>query len=101
MPAAVGMASAAQASPVVAAAALAMPDCDHHQHMHKAPVKGTQKSAVHGNCVTGCALCFGVVSAHASAVAYTVLTGSALIPVHAPDEISSMMDSPPFRPPRA
>jgi len=101
MPGARGTASAGQQSPVVASAAQTMPDCEHHQGMHQAPVKETQKSADHGTCITGCALCFGIMSGHASTVAYTLLTGTALMPVHAPDEISSLMGSPPFRPPRA
>lgn len=101
LPGMTGFASAAQAAPAVTAVAQATPDCESHRHMHHAPVKQTQKSADHGTCITGCALCFGVVSAHVSAVAYTLLTGTALMPVHAPDEISSLMGSPPFRPPRA
>ena len=101
LPGMTGFASAGQAGPVVVAAAQAMPDCESHRHMHQAPVKQTQKSADHGTCITGCALCFGVVNDHTSAVAYTLVPGAALMPVHAPDEISSLMGSPPFRPPRA
>lgn len=101
LPGMTGFASAGQTGPVVAATAQAMPDCESHRHMHHAPVKQTQKSTDHGTCITGCALCFAVVSAHVSDVAYAMLPGAALMPVHAPDEISSLMGSPPFRPPRA
>ena len=99
-PLSMGIAAApAQAS--AAAVTQAMPDCDHHQHMHGAPSTDTQKSADHGTCVTMCGLCSVVVGSDTLIVAYVLAAGSMLTPAHAADNISSLMGSPPFRPPRA
>lgn len=100
LPASMGVMTAAAATQT-AAAVQAMPDCEHHQHMHKAPVKQTQKSAEHDACISNCAMCFGFVSADAVNVSYTVLAGAALTPALEPDDLSSLMGTPPFRPPRA
>ena len=100
LPASMGVAAAAPAAnSMVAAAAQAMPDCEHHQH--QVPTKQTQKDADHGGCVVSCALCFGFVDAGATAIAYTVAPGAVLKLAPAQDSISSLMGSPPFRPPRA
>ena len=100
LPASMGIATAAPTASTVAAAAQAMPDCDHHQHQHQVPVKQTQNTDDHGTCIAGCALCFGFVGADVSAVAYTVPASAALKFVCAREAISSLMGSPPFRPPR-
>ncbi len=101
LPASMNVASAAAptTSPV-ASAAQAMPDCDHYRHQHQPPAKETQKTIDHNNCVTSCALCFGFVGTDVSPIAYTITPGAMLVPVLTAEDISSLMGSPPFRPPR-
>jgi hypothetical protein len=100
LPASMGIASAAPGSgDVVAAATQAMPDCEHHKH--QVPLKQTQKSADHGACVVSCALCFGFVGATGTATTYVLSPIAVLELKHATDDVSSLMGSPPFRPPRA
>ena len=100
-PLSMGFAVAAPVASNAASVAATMPDCDHHQHQHGAPSAPTQKNADHGNCITGCALCSVVVSTDASTISYLMAASSTLTPVHAADSLSSLMGSPPFRPPRA
>jgi hypothetical protein len=100
LPVSAGFASAAPAAaPTVASVLQAMPDCDHHQH--QAPSKQTHNTADHDACLVSCALCFGFVGAEVSGIAYAVIPGAALQPVHARVDLSSLMGSPPFRPPRS
>ena len=100
LPLSMGFAVAAPAQASAAATMTqAMPDCDHHQH--GAPTTDTQKSLDHGTCITGCALCFGLVEASATDVAYQMTAFAALTPAYVADSVSSLMGSPPFRPPRA
>lgn len=98
LPATLGFAAgASMASDVTVTQA--MPDCDHH---HSAPSGPTQKTADHGACMAACALaCFGFTATHVSGIAYSVPASAALKPVRASTAISSLMGSPPFRPPRA
>jgi len=78
----------------------AMPDCDHHHHA--APADKTQKSADHAACMAACAaICFGFTATDVSGIAYSAPVSAALKLVHADTAISSLMGSPPFRPPRA
>jgi uncharacterized protein involved in copper resistance len=101
LPASMGIVSAAPAANgIIVASATAMPDCDHHHH-DKAPGKETQKTAHHGACVVGCALCFGFVDAVATSVAYRIPSSAALQVPRVRIGLSSLMGSPPFRPPRA
>ncbi len=101
LPLSMGFAAAAPAQASVAASAVeGMPDCMHHQHDGAASGQ-TQKSIDHGACLTGCALCFGYVDASAADVAYVMAAGGALIVTPADAAHSSLMGSPPFRPPRA
>ena len=101
-PLSMGFALAAPASASSAASVAAtMPDCDHHLHQHGAPSAPTQKTVGHGNCITGCALCSVVVSTVASTVYYLMAASSMLTPAPAANDLSSLMASPPFRPPRS
>jgi len=100
LPLSAAFASAAPASaPVTVAAVQVMPDCDHHRH--GALGGETQKPFDHGACIAGCALCFGFVDAAFVEFAYALPGSSAVLPVPAHIDLSSLMGSPPFRPPRA
>ncbi len=101
LPASMGVATAAPSAGAVTVAAPAMPDCEHHRHQHPAPVKQTQKTVDHSNCITGCALCFGFVGPEFTGMAHVITPSAALQPMLASADISSLMGSPPFRPPRA
>jgi len=97
-----GFATAAPASAqVTAVSARAMPDCNHHQHQYGSPSEQTQKTFDHNTCITGCALCFGFVGTNAAEIVYAMPASTTLAPAHAGDDFSSLMGSPPFRPPRA
>jgi hypothetical protein len=100
-PLSMGFAVAAPQANTAATMMQAMPDCDHHQHQHGAPNGPTQKTVDHGNCITGCALCSIVINTDASAISYVMAASSMLTPAPAADSLSSLMGSPPFRPPRA
>jgi hypothetical protein len=77
-----------------------MPDCD--QHQHQAPSKQPQKSADDGACLAACAIhCFNFTGLNVSAITFSSLVVAALKPLRAGSNISSLMGSPPFRPPRA
>jgi hypothetical protein len=78
-----------------------MPDCDHHQHHHGAPSGETHKPFDHSNCIAACALCFGFVDARVSEIAYALPASSEVRPAPVSTDLSSLMGSPPFRPPRA
>ena len=93
-----GVASTASS---VTSVAQATPDCDHHRQHDKTPSKQTQKTAEHGVCVVNCALCFGFVGPEFTGIAYSVPISAALKPARVLNPLSSLMGSPPFRPPRA
>jgi hypothetical protein len=98
LPAATGFAAGATTAMEISASS-AMPDCDHH---HNAPDGKTQKSMDDGACMAACALnCFNVMAAASSAVAFSPPASAALKPVRTSGNISSLMGSPPFRPPRS
>ena len=101
LPATVGFAASVTAATDMSVTQ-AMPDCDHHQHQHQAPSKQSQKSADHAACMAACAaICFGFTAFDVSGIAYAAPAGAALKPLRASTAISSLMGSPPFRPPRA
>ena len=78
----------------------ATPDCGHHHHT--APADKTQKSADHAACMAACAaICFGFTAFDVSGIAYAAPVSATLKLVRADTSISSLMGSPPFRPPRA
>ena len=98
LPAATGFAADATTAMEISAVP-AMPDCDHH---HNAPGGKTQKSMDDGSCMAACALnCFNVMAAAFSAVAFSPPASAALKPARTSSNISSLMGSPPFRPPRS
>lgn len=98
LPAVTGFAvSAATATEI--SAVEAMPDCDHH---HNAPSDRTQKTADDCGCMAACALkCFNFMAAGLSGIAFLSPASEALKPARTSGNISSLMGSPPFRPPRA
>lgn len=99
LPASLGFVPGAAAATTVAVVD-AVPDCDHHHHT--APAKETQKTADHSACLAACAaICIGVTPTNVSGIAYSALEAAALKPGRSHDRISSLMGSPPFRPPRA
>lgn len=99
LPATVGFAASVAAATEMSVTH-AMPDCDHHHH--SAPADKTQKSADHAACMAACAaICFGFTATDVSGIAYTAPVSAALKPLRASTAISSLMGSPPFRPPRA
>jgi hypothetical protein len=101
LPLSAGFATAAPGSALVTVSAVqVVPDCDHYQHHHGAPSGETQKPFDHGACVTGCALCFGFVGASVSEIAYGLPASSTVLPAPVSTDLSSLMGSPPFRPPR-
>jgi hypothetical protein len=98
LPATVGFTASAIAATEMSVTQ-AMPDCDHH---HKMLVDKTQKSADHGACMAACAaVCFGFTTADVSGFVYLAPVSAALKPLRASTAISSLMGSPPFRPPRS
>lgn len=102
LPASVGFAAgAAMATDTVVTQAMPMPDCDHHHH--NAPNGTTQKTAHDGACLAACAVaCFGFAAAtNVSGIAYLAPVSAALKPLRASTAISSLMGTPPFRPPRS
>jgi hypothetical protein len=98
LPASIGIANAAPAATAVVSAEQAVPDCDHH---HNVAGDQTRKTADGGARLAGCALCFVVVATDVSGVVYSALTSAALMPVRLSSNHSSLMGSPPFRPPRS
>ena len=98
LPATIGIA-AGVATATEISAAQKMPDCDHHHN--NMPNGQTQKTADGCAYPAGCALCFAFVVPGVSGVAYAVSFNTRLDPVLAATNISSLMGSPPFRPPRA
>ena len=99
LPATVGFAADASSAANVEAAQ-AMPDCDHHHH--NAPSGKPQKSADDGACLAACAIhCFNFTGPNVSAITFSSLVVAALKPLRVDSNISSLMGSPPFRPPRA
>lgn len=99
LPAAVGF-TAGVAAATDMSVTQAMPDCDHDQRT--APADKTQKSADHAACMAACmAICFGFTATNVSGIAYSAPVVAALKPARASGHISSLMGSPPFRPPRA
>lgn len=99
LPATVGFAASVAAATELSVTQ-ATPDCDHHHHT--APADKTQKSTDHAACMAACAaICFGFTAFDASGIAYAAPVSAALKPLRASTAISSLMGSPPFRPPRA
>lgn len=99
LPAAVGFAASVGAATEMSATQ-AMPDCDHHRH--SAPADQTQKSADHAACMAACAaICFGFTATDVTGIAYAAPVSAALKPLRTSTALSSLMGSPPFRPPRA
>ena len=98
LPAATGFAAGATTAMEISASP-AMPDCDRH---HNAPGGKTQKSMDDGACMAACALnCFNVMAAAFTGIAFSSPATAALKPARTSGNISSLMGSPPFRPPRA
>jgi len=98
LPATIGFAASTTAATEMSVTQ-AMSDCDHH---HKVPADKTQKSADHGACMAACAaICFGFTATDVSGFAYLAPVTAALKPLRASTAISSLMGSPPFRPPRS
>ena len=99
LPAAVGFAASVAAATEMSVTQ-AMPDCDHHRHA--APADKTQKPTHDAACLAACAaICFGFTATDVSGIAYAAPVSAALKLVRADTAISSLMGSPPFRPPRA
>jgi hypothetical protein len=99
-PLAMGFAGAGPTQAPAATMSQDVPDCDHHQH-HGAPSGQTQKDSDHTTCPIGCTLCFVVANVAIPEVTYSVPVSTSLQPVYAGTPLSSLMGSPPFRPPRA
>jgi len=77
----------------------AISDCDHH---HNAPAGQTHKAINGGACMADCALsCFSFAATGYSAIAFSSPVSDTLKPARVSDSISSLMGSPPFRPPRS
>jgi hypothetical protein len=92
LPAAAGFAGAPQA------AAMSMPDCDHHMH---APDGKTQKSDSDCISLAACVFhCFSATGVATAAVSFVPVVGTALQPLRASDRLSPQTGSLPFRPPR-
>lgn len=99
LPAAVGFAASVAAATDMSVTQ-AMPDCDHHHH--SAPADKSQKPAHDAACLAACAaICSGITATDVSGIAYAAPVCAALKPLHASTALSSLMGSPPFRPPRA
>ena len=99
LPAAVGFAASVAAATDLSVTQ-AMPDCDHHHH--SAPAGKTQKPAHDAACLAACAaICSGITATDVSSIAYAAPVSAALKLVHASTAHSSLIGSPPFRPPRA
>ena len=99
LPAAVGFAASVAAATDMAVTQT-MPDCDHHRHA--APADQTQKPAHDAACLAACAaICFGFTAFDVSGIAYAAPVSAALKPLRVSTAISSLIGSPPFRPPRA
>ena len=99
LPAAVGFAASVAAATEMSVTQ-AMPDCDHHHH--SAPADQTQKPAHDAACMAACAaICFGFTAFGVSGIAYAAPVSAALKPLRASTALSSLLGSPPFRPPRA
>ena len=101
LPLSIRVATAAPIVPSVASGVEAMVNCSHHQHHDSVPSGQTQKSLDHGVCIAGCAVCFGLVGASAAEIAYALPASIAITPTYTSDNLSSLMGTPPFRPPRA
>jgi type II secretory pathway pseudopilin PulG len=100
LPGSVRFANAAQAAPAMVSAGQAAQD--HQRHHHSTPTGGeTQKTAHDGVCPAGCSPCFDFVVSDAIMLAYALSFDSALKPVRVATNLSSLMGSPPFRPPRS
>jgi hypothetical protein len=98
LPAAVGFAAVSKTIDV--AVSETMPDCDHHHHA--APSDQTKKTTDDSACMAACALnCFSFTATGFSGIAFSAPAGAALKPVRADTNLSSLMGSPPFRPPRS
>lgn len=98
LPAAVGFAASVAAATDMSVTQ-AMPDCDHHHHA--APADKTQKPAHDAACLAACAaICSGFTATDVTGIAYAAPVSTALKLVRADPAISSLMGSPPFRPPR-
>ena len=73
----------------------------HRQH-HNVPADKTQKPAHDAACLAACAaICSSITASDVSGIAYAAPVSGALKLVRASTMLSSLMGSPPFRPPRA
>jgi len=98
LPAAVGFAAGSKTTE--ASMSETMPDCDYHRHA--LPSGQTQKAMDDSACMAVCALhCFSVTATDFSNIAFSSLSSAALKPVRMSGHASSLMGSPPFRPPRS
>jgi hypothetical protein len=98
-PAAVRFANAMPAASAAVAAGQAAPD---HEHHHQgAPSGETRKAVNDGVCPAGCSPCFDFVATNAVSLDYTLSFETALKPARVATIPSSLMGSPPFRPPRS
>jgi hypothetical protein len=98
-PATVGIAAGARTAAEMSVTK-AMPDCDHRHHI--APGNKTEKSAYDCASLAGCSLkCFNFTGVAFSGVIFSSPASAALRPVRTSTNVSSQMNSPPFRPPRA
>lgn len=99
LPAATSLAGVA-ASAATLSASSAMPDCGHHHHAARA--NETQKIADDFACMAACALtCFNFPVTAFSSIPFSLPASGVLKPVGASRHVSSLMGTPPFRPPRS
>ncbi|HLA20307.1 MAG TPA: hypothetical protein VJZ74_02490 [Pseudolabrys sp.] len=98
-PMVVGTARAASPAATVVATVEPSSDCDHYRR--DAPSEQTHDTVKHDTCAVGCTLCFVFVGADTSVAAYSISFSTALKPARVLNRLSSLMGSPPFRPPRA
>lgn len=99
LPARVGFAASVAAATEMSVTQ-AMPDCEHHHH--SAPADEMQKPPHDAACLAACAaICSGFTTTDVSGIAYAAPEAATLKPMHVSTALSSLMGSPPFRPPRA
>lgn len=99
LPVTLGFAAVASTKMAVMAVTQAMPDCDQQHHGASSE---TQKTADHGRRLAACAAtCICFTDTDVSGIAYSAPESAALKPVRARISVSSLIGSPPFRPPRA
>jgi hypothetical protein len=99
LPAAVRITNAMPAAPAAVSAGQAAPDHEHRHH--GAPSGETRKAVNDGVCPIGCSPCFDFVTTNPISLNHTLSFETALKPARVATIPSSMMGSPPFRPPRS